>query len=125
MLNLPAGVASAWGLTDGQTTTVAIGTVALRAIVGVGSVPALEVDKSVVAAASSIPVTTARWLPQTAWDSGMLETSENSVPEPLKRIITENDIRKARMEKRSIVVGPEQIVTPAARALGDELGVFA
>ena len=40
------------------------------------------------------------------------------------RLITENDVRQARVHHQTIVVRDGQIVTPAARSLGRELGVL-
>ncbi|CAN5471099.1 hypothetical protein BH23BAC4_BH23BAC4_02180 [soil metagenome] len=40
------------------------------------------------------------------------------------RLITENDIRQARLKRRKIRVRQGQIVTPAALSLARELGVF-
>ncbi len=43
---------------------------------------------------------------------------------PEKRLITENDIRTAWRERRTIRIMPGQLITPAARSLGNQLKVL-
>ena len=41
-----------------------------------------------------------------------------------RRVVTETDVRQARLKHRRIRLTPGQIVTPAAQTLGREAGIF-
>jgi len=125
MLELPAGLMAAWNLSEGQRTTTAVGDVALRATVALGEAVCLRVDRSLVFAGDLDETGTARWIPDVVWaDSGDASATPSEQPAPTKRLITENDVRRARMLRKRIRVQDGQIVTPAARTLAEELGVF-
>ena len=125
MLELPAGLMAAWNLSEGQRTTTAVGDVALRATVALGEAVCLRVDRSLVFAGGLDETGTARWIPDVVWaDAGDASATPSEQPAPTKRLITENDVRRARMLRKRIRVQDGQIVTPAARTLAEELGVF-
>ena len=121
-LVLPAGLVRAWGV--GSRATVALGCVAVRAAVEAGVDARVEVDRAVWVAAGRPE--TARWLQQTEWEA-------DARPEPAdattlvvpRRVVTETDVRQARMKRLTIRLSPGQVVTPAAQSLAREWGVFA
>ncbi len=134
-LVLPTGLRDAWGLTDGVTTSVALGPLVLSHVrVETGEGPRVVLDRTVLLAAGTEAGTTARWLgSKGSVESARPAASSASLPSPNRmevvevegRVVTENDVRRARLQHKKIVVRPDQIVTPAARSLGRELGVFA
>ena len=120
----PAALARAWGL--GETGAVTLGPLAVALPVEDGPVLTLEVEQALWLAAGR---------PQTgAWSAGLTlptapeadDTPEASGEIALpKRVVTETDVRQALLAHRKIRLRPDQIVTPAARSLGRERGVFA
>ncbi|MDX1438406.1 MAG: hypothetical protein R3284_00750 [Rubricoccaceae bacterium] len=124
LLKLPAGLATAWNLSSGDVATLAVGSMAVRAMVTSSDRLYLEIDHSIVGASGS-QCGNARWLPGIEWET-TIETVE--VPQPERsqtnRLITENDVRRARMQRQTIEIGKGQLITPAARSLGEELGVI-
>ncbi len=125
VLELPAGLMAAWKLSEGQRTTTAVGDVAVRATVALGERMCLRIDRSLVFAGGLDETATAQWIPHVVWaaaDDASATPSEQ--PNTTKRLITENDVRRARMLRKRIRVQDGQIVTPAARTLAEELGVF-
>ncbi len=125
VMELPLGLMAAWNLMVGERTTVALGNLAVRVAVEQGVVPRVRVDRSLVFAGGLDSDSTARWAPEIAWQVGLSDAQETSGrPIETKRLITENDVRRARMRREQIIVLEGQIVTPAARSLGEELGVF-
>lgn len=125
VLELPAGLMAAWKLSEGQRTTTAVGDVAVRATVALGETMCLRIDRSLVFAGGLDETATAQWIPHVVWapaDDASATPSEQ--PNTTKRLITENDVRRARMLRKRIRVQDGQIVTPAARTLAEELGVF-
>lgn len=125
-LTLPGGTARAWGV--GETAVVALGPVALSVAVETGAPgtdSAVHVDRALWIAGGR--PATARWLPQT---EGFAETpaeadvaAETALVVP-RRVVTETDVRQARLARTRIRVAPGQIVTPAALSLAREWGVF-
>ena len=125
VLELPAGLMAAWNLSEGQRTTVAWGDVAVRATVALGEKSCLRIDRALVFASGLDETAKARWIPDVVWaDDDDASAPPSEQPAPTKRLITENDVRRARMLRKRIRVQDGQIVTPAARALAEELGVF-
>ena len=124
-LVLPPGLMSAWNLSTGQRTTVSLGDVAVRATVALGESLCLRVDCSVVFAGGLDMDAMARWVPDAVWpDADDASATRPEQPTSTNRVITENDVRRARMLRKRIRVQDGQIVTPAARALAEELNVF-
>ena len=123
-LVLPDGVRVAWNLSS-TTTTVALGGLAVQAEVQAGTPLCLHIDRALALAAGVDETAQARWLPSVAWQMTPTASMANE-PEPAttRRLITENDVRQARLHHKRLHIGPDQLVTPAARSLGRELGVF-
>ena len=120
-LVLPAALARAWGV--GAAAVVALGPVAVRVAVVAGVEAGVEVDRALWIAAGR--PATARWLPQTDWQTDaeavIVDDTVFVVP---RRVVTETDVRQARLKRRRIRLSPGQIVTPAAAGLASEWGVF-
>jgi hypothetical protein len=121
-LVLPAGLVKAWGV--GGRATVALGGVAVRAAVEAGADARVEVDRALWVAAGRPE--TARWLQQTEWEpDARPETAETTTLVVPRRVVTETDVRQARLKRLTIRLSPGQVVTPAAQSLAREWGVFA
>lgn len=120
-LVLPDGLRRAWGVAD--AATVALGPVAVGVPVESGPEAGLEAEQALWLAAGRPE--TARWLPGVdlapAPDA---EAPGAGVAVIERRVVTETDVRQARLRHQRIRLSPGQIVTPAARALGREVGVF-
>ena len=118
----PGGVRGAWGL--GDAAVFALGPVALHAAVETGDALALAVDRALWLGAGAPE--TARWLPQTSWaDAEPEPDADPRLASVSRRVVTETDVRQARLRHQRIRLRPGQIVTPAARSLGREWDVFA
>ena len=122
MLTVPEGLKAAWRM--GDEATVGLGSLAVRVPVETGSPLALGVERALWLGAGSPE--TARWLPQTSW-----ATTPEPEPPPDPRIaviggrvVTETDVRQARLKRQRIRLSDGQIVTPAARSLAREWDVF-
>ncbi|MEO0560169.1 MAG: hypothetical protein AAF170_18530 [Bacteroidota bacterium] len=123
-LTVPEGLKAAWRL--GDEAAVGLGPLAIQVPVAVGNELAMNVERAVWLGAGSPE--TARWLPQTEW-------SREPDPEEVRvdprtaiiagRVVTETDVRQARLRRQRIQLAPGQIVTPAARSLAREWDVFA
>jgi hypothetical protein len=89
--------------------------------------PEVRVDR-VVALAGGHPIT-ACWLsdftvpPSAEAPAPRLSRDPVAPAEPLP-LITENDVRRARMRRERLRLAPGQLITPAARTLGRELKVL-
>ena len=120
-LELPEGLKAAWRI--GDEATVALGPVALRVAVAVGAL-GLAVDRALWVGAGAPDA--ARWLPAVTWerDAPAAPDADPRVAVVSRRVITESDVRQARLRRQTIRVAPGQIVTPAARSLGRETGVL-
>ncbi len=121
-LVVPAALGRAWGL--GEMAVVALGPVAVRLAVEAGQDAGVDVDRALWIAAGRPE--TARWLPQTDWQTPAEEPADaapraTTIP---RRVVTETDVRQARLHRRTITLTPGQIVTPAAATLAKEWGVF-
>ena len=119
-LVLPAGTARAWGV--GAVAVVALGSVAVRVAVVAGADACVDVDRALWIAAGR--PATARWLPQTDWQPDAAPPEPDAALVVPRRVVTETDVRQARLRHRTIRVAPGQLVTPAAASLAREWGVF-
>lgn len=123
-LVLPAGLARAWGV--GESAVVALGSVAVKVRLEAGTEAGVEVDRALWAAAGRPEA--ARWLPQTDWTTDDMSASEVETADAAfvvpRRVVTETDVRQARLKRRTIRLAPGQVVTPAAQSLAREWGVF-
>lgn len=121
-LVLPERLAAAWGV--GAEAVVAMGAVAVRLPVEAGADAGVEVDRALWLGAGS--PTTARWRP--GLDLGPAEPEPAEVRARVvvvpRRVVTETDVRQARLKRQTLRIEPGQIVTPAARTLGRDLGVI-
>ena len=120
-LVLPDGLRRAWGV--GGTATVGVGPVALAVGVAGGPEAAAEVERALWWGAGRPEA--ARWLPSVDLREPVAEAPAHDralvIP---RRVVTETDVRQARTRRRRIRLSPGQIVTPAARTLAQEWGVF-
>ena len=120
-LVLPDGLRRAWGVPD--VAAVALGRVAVSVPVESGPEAAVEVDRALWLGAGRPDA--ARWLPgldlATRGEEPEAEAREVVVD---RRVVTETDVRQARLKRKRIRLGPGQIVTPAARSLAREWDVF-
>ena len=125
-LLLPDGLLRAWSLTEGQRVALAVGRVVLLEVpVAKGERAEAAVDRAVVRAADD--ASTARWLPGLNVHAAPSSLARPVTDGPLTvegRVVTENDVRQARLLKKKLRLRPGQIVTPAARDLGRVLGLF-
>ena len=122
-LSIPEGLKAAWRM--GDTATVGLASIALQVLVGAGSELMLSVDRALWLGAGSPE--TARWLPQTSWTTTPDREPESDprIAVIAGRVVTETDVRQARLRRQRIRLAPGQIVTPAARSLAREWDVFA
>ncbi|WP_412060910.1 hypothetical protein [Rubrivirga sp. IMCC45206] len=124
-LVLPGGLRRAWNV-PADRAAVALGPLAAMVAVADGPDAAVEVDRALWLAAGRPE--TARWLPGLTLDTPDADDARTDATGPLtidRRVITETDVRQARLAHRQIRVAEGQIVTPAAASLAREAGVFA
>ena len=119
-LVLPDGLRRAWGVAD--RATVALGPVALGVPVESGPEPHLAVERALWLGAGRPE--TARWLPAVDLAPPAPPEADDRVRTVDRGVVTETDVRQARLRRQTIRLRPGQIVTPAARSLGREWGVF-
>ena len=120
-LVLPDGTRRAWGVPE--RATVALGPLALSVPVEGGADPHVAVDRALWHAAGRPE--TARWLPGVDLAPPAPPTPDDDRVRTVARgVVTETDVRQARLRRQTIRLRPGQIVTPAARSLGHEWGVF-
>ena len=125
-LVLPAGLIGAWRLKAGQHVAVQAGAVAFGDVVVEEGQPAhVRLCPADGLAAGLVEGDTVRWNPHLDLEP---PAEPEAKPDPkvraTGRLITENDVRQARMRNQTIVVRDGQLLTPAARSLGRELGVL-
>ena len=118
-LVLPDGLRRAWNV--GESATLALGPLALAVPVASGPEARAEIERAAWLAAGRPE--TARWLPGVAWERDP-ETPDPGAQVVERRVVTETDVRQARLRRQRIRLGPGQIVTPAARSLAREWDVF-
>jgi len=123
ILTVPEGLKSAWRMDD--EATVGLASLAVQVSVVTGNELAMGVERALWLGAGSPE--TARWLPQTAWRTTPDPESEADprLTTVARRVVTETDVRQARLRRQRIRLAPGQIVTPAARSLAREWDVFA
>ncbi|WP_420456573.1 hypothetical protein [Rubrivirga sp.] len=120
---LPDGLRRAWSV--GERATVGLGAVAVAVPVEAGTEAVVEVERALWLAAGRPE--TARWLPAVDLASPADDPADADPTDPLvidRRVVTETDVRQARLKHRRIQLAPGQIVTPAAQSLAREAGVF-
>lgn len=124
VLHLPAGLRRAWGV--GDSATLALGAVAVRADVQEAPTAGVSVDRALWLAAGRPAV--ARWV---AADLTLVppvaspaDDPQAAITEVSRRVVTETDVRQARLRGQRLRVRPGQVVTPAAQSLAREWGVF-
>lgn len=125
-LVLPAGLIGAWRLRPGQRVTIRAGSVAFGdVLVEEGQPPHVRLCPADGLAAGLDEGATARWDPHLELEP-LAEAEPKADPKvrATGRLITENDVRQARVRNQTIVVRDGQLLTPAARSLGRELGVL-
>ena len=120
-LVLPDALRRAWGLE--APAALDLGGLAVSVPVEGGPDLGLEAERALWLAAGR--PATARWLPGLALAPPSAPDAEPGVVAVEARVVTETDVRQARLKRRRIRLRPGQIVTPAARALAHEWGVFA
>lgn len=122
-LVLPKSLHRTWGLSADSTIALQVGSIILTNVkIQDGQYIGLHLDRTDLASSGvDLKATAAlrRNLKATTLD--LQASSDTAIP---KRLITENDVRQARLKGKKINVQPGQLVTPAARSLGKELGVF-
>lgn len=120
-LVLPDGLRRAWNVPD--HATIGLGPVAVGVPVEAGPEAGAEVDRALWLAAGRPE--TAQWLPGVDLSPAPdAELADDGVLVVDRRVVTETDVRQARLKHRKIRLTPGQIVTPAARSLGREADVF-
>jgi hypothetical protein len=124
-LRLPAALVKAWGLKTGQAVTIQAGAVAFGDVMVEEGEGHVRLGRADALAAGLRDADTVRW------NRDVALTTPSSPPEEAARairttgrLITENDVRQARLRGQQIVVRPDHIVTPAAHSLGRELGIL-
>ena len=125
-LVLPAGLIGAWGLKVGQRVTVQAGAAAFGNVLVEEGEAHVRLCPADALAAGIEEGDTVRWNPHLDLEPPASETvpAPDSRVRATGRLITENDVRQARIKNQTIIVRDGQIVTPAARSLGRELGLF-
>ena len=120
-LALPDGLRRAWGI--GDVATVGLGPLAVGLPVETGPEVRVEAERALWLAADRPE--TARWLPGVDLAPPAPDAdAEAGVVVIERRVVTETDVRQARLKHRRIRLTPGQIVTPAAQTLGREAGIF-
>lgn len=118
----PAALRRAWGL--GDAATVGLGALALAVPVVDGDL-ALEVEHALWLGAGRPE--TARWMAGLALPTAPADDDRQRDEGPAdipRRVVTETDVRQAMLRRRRIRLRADQVVTPAARSLAKEHGVF-
>ena len=124
-LRLPVALVKAWGLTTGQVITVQAGAVAFGDVVVEEGEGHVRLGRTDALAAGLREGDTVRWNRELQL-AAPPSTPDKTTPDvrTTGRLITENDVRQARLRGQQIVVRPDHIITPAAHSLGRELGIL-
>lgn len=122
-LVLPTGMMKAWGLKPGEAVAVQLGALILATTTEAGDRAGLHLGPTDRLAADAPPGTTARLRRDVALAPEQPETPPTHLA-VARRLITETDVRQARLKGKRITLRPDQLITPSARALGRELGVL-
>ena len=125
-LVLPAGLLRAWRLDVNHAVTVQAGTVAFGDVAVEEGNGYVRLDRADALAARLSEGDTVRWNREITLTPATPPPADAATPKvrATGRLITENDVRQARLRGQHIVVEPGHIITPAARSLGRELGVL-
>lgn len=120
-LTLPRSLHRVWGLSADSTIAIQVGSIILTdVIVHDGQSAGLHLDRTDLAS-SGINLQATAILRRDLKAANPQALAEAGIP---KKLITENDVRQARRKGKKIAVQPGQLITPAARSLGKELGVL-
>jgi hypothetical protein len=123
VLVLPAALRKAWGVPD--MVTIQAGLIAFGGVaVDDGPTPGVRLDRADRLVAGLAAGDTVRWRRDVDLGASPIEAAPDPRIRTTGRLITETDVRQARLRGQRIVVRPGQIVTPAAQTLGRELGVI-
>lgn len=118
-LVLPEGIVRAWGLSE--TAVLGLGAVAVAVPIEIGPAPVAHIEHALWLGAGRPG--TARWLPGVSLSSPT-PPADDGLTRLDAKVITETDVRQARLKRRQIQVRADQIVTPAARSLAREWNVL-
>ena len=119
-LVLPDGLRRAWGV--GERAVVEVSGVAASLTVEAGPEAAVVLERALWLGAGRPE--TARWLAGVDLAPPEAPDADDRVLVIDRRVVTETDVRQARLKRRRIRLTPGQVVTPAAQSLGRESGVF-
>ena len=120
-LVLPSRQRRAWGMAE--TAVLGLGPLAVALDVADGLETVAEVERTLWLAAGRPE--TARWLPALDLSPAPCPADDPAAPLEIdRRVVTETDVRQARLHRRRLRLRPGQIVTPAARSLAREWDVF-
>ena len=120
-LVLPDALRRAWGV--GETAALGVGAVAVEVPVVAGAETGAEIERTLWLGAGRPD--TARWMAGLDLAPPAPGPADDRIRVVGRRVITETDVRQARLRRQQIRVEPGQVVTPAARSLGREWDVFA
>lgn len=124
-LALPPALRRAWALEPSTPLWVEAGSVVFGGVaLEEDDTAALHLPRTDVLAAGLDPATDTARLRRDLAQATRAEPPEGPPVRLTGRLVTENDVRQARLRGQRIVVHPGQLVTPAARSLGRELGVL-
>ena len=120
-LVLPDALRRAWNVPE--RVALILGSIAITAHVVTGPEAGADVDRALWLGAGRPEA--ARWMPALDLAPPEAESETDArVVTVERRVITETDVRQARLKHKRIRLGVGQIVTPAARSLAREWDVF-
>lgn len=122
VLVLPEGLRGAWNVPD--RATLGLGALAAEVTVETGTSAELRAERGLWVAAGR--PATARWLSGVVLTPDVMATpaATDRAIEIEGRVVTETDVRQARLRRRRIALRAEQIVTPGARDMAREWDIF-
>ena len=119
-LHIPKALLKAWKLTPYHSLSIQAGSIILTQVkIHISDSLFLEIDPT-DAAAADFP-TYGRLIPA---PQATAESHNSPAPSDYPRLITENDVRKARMRRQKIRLRKGQLITPSARMLAQEWGLL-
>jgi hypothetical protein len=122
LLVLPQSLLRAWRLEIDQRVVLQVGSVIFADVtVAEGQLTGAALDRTDLLAAGVVTGATARIRRDVEADEAVTAPDARVIP---GRLITENDVRQARLRGRRVLVQTGQKITPAALSLGKELGVL-
>ncbi|MEM1117750.1 MAG: hypothetical protein AAF845_20280 [Bacteroidota bacterium] len=119
-LVLPDALRRAWNVPE--VATLGLGQFAVATSVASGPEAVAEVDRALWLAAGRPEA--ARWLPGVDLAPPAAPVRDDRTVTIDRRVVTETDVRQARLRRQRIRLGAGQIVTPAAQSLAREWGVI-